>query len=602
MTGSRMSHTRSIQPSTHPGIATIPFAETMRRMSRPASLSVPAFAFVLLSLLGLLVPAPAQETPAPQTAAPEELLGQPPAETPSADPAEPAEAAPPAESTVIWWNRPVVVFRSQTAQLEPAARKADAEGRIEAAAASLLEGEVRTEAAELEDDEGVRFLVGDEYLFTLLRSDLDELAGGTLDEAREQVLVNLAEIRSARIEQGSAQAIARGVTSALIATGVLVVALIVLRLLTRLLAGFVERKIGSWKRLHLARADLRPHVATLAEQLVKIGALGLGLYLSCVWIAFAFHQFPLTEPLGLAFTARLRDFGMGLLRGIASSIPGLVTAGIILLVARWMARLTDRVIRSMGRSGDTGVMAADTAKATRRIAVVAIWLFAIVLAYPYLPGSGSEAFKGISVLLGLMVSLGSSGMINQMMSGFVLLYSGSVRTGEYVKVGEIEGTVTEMGMLAVKVLTPQKEYLTIPNAVMIANPSTNYSRLAKDTGVPISVAVTIGYDAPWRQVHQLLEEAAKATEGVVEAPGPRVVQKALSDWYAEYVLTCYTAQAEGKNGVLSELNGQIQDAFNEAGIQIMSPHYFDDKAEPMVVPRDRWFPQLGPSGPPGTSS
>ena len=548
---------------------------------------------ILVATLVTLAPAtlPAQE-PA-ETAPPSAVLEQPPGEE------SPAETAPqrPAEATLVWWNRPVAVFRSPSAQLGPEARVADALKNIESVSGQLLESEVRTEPAELEDDTGHRFLIGDTYLFTLLESDLDELEGRSLDETRGEVLANLEEIRAARLEQGSAQAIARGVTVALVATVVFVLALFVLRLLPRRLAAFALRRISDWKRLKFSRADLRPHFGTLAEQIVKITGLLLGFYLLCVWVAFVFHQFPLTEPLGLAFTERLRNFGMGLLRGIAAAIPGLITATIILLVARWLAHMTDRVIRSMGRSDDTGILAADTAKATRRIAVVAIWIFGIVLAYPYLPGSGSEAFKGISVLLGLMVSLGSTGMINQVMSGFVLLYSGSVRTGEYVKVGEIEGTVTEMGMLAVKVLTPQKEFLTIPNAVMISNPSTNYSRLAKDTGVPISVAVTIGYDAPWRQVHELLRSAAEATGGVVESPPPKVIQKALSDWYAEYVLTCYTDKAEGKNAVLSELNGEIQDAFNEAGIQIMSPHYYDDKPEPMVIPRDRWFPSAPPAAP-----
>ncbi|MHC4923311.1 MAG: mechanosensitive ion channel family protein [Planctomycetota bacterium] len=507
------------------------------------------------------------------------------------------EAAAPVESTLVWWNRPVAVFRSQTTQLDPEARTADALGRIEAAADQLLETEVTTDPAEIEGDEGYRFLVGETYLFTLLKSDLDELAEEDLEAGRERVLGNLEEIRRARIEQGSASAIARGITSALIATAVFVGVIVLLRLLTRAVAGFVERRIRAWRRLKLARADLRPHLATLSEQLVKVAALFLGFYLFCVWVAFVFHQFPLTEPLGLAFTARLKEFGGNLLRAGAGAIPGLVTAGVILILARWAARMVDRVIRSMGRDGDAGVLVADAAKATRRIAVAVIWIFGIVLAYPYLPGSGSDAFKGISVLLGLMVSLGSTGMINQVMSGFVLLYSGSVRTGEYVRVGKIEGTVTEMGILAVKLLTPQKEFLTIPNAVMISNPSTNYTRLSKDTGVPITANVTIGYDAAWRQVHQLLVDAAKATGGVVADPGPRVMQNALSDWYAEYTLTCYTDRAEGKNAVLSELNGQIQDAFNGASIQIMSPHYYDDKAEPLVIPRDRWFPKMGPGDP-----
>lgn len=497
---------------------------------------------------------------------------------------------PPPESTLVWWNRPIATFRSSTTQLPPDSRSVAALERIESNAEILLDTEVSAEPAEVEDDKGYRFLAGEAYLFTLLESDLEELSGEGLDAARDEVLNRLAEVRNARIKQGSAQAIAQGVTTAVVATVILVVSLILLRFLSRIVSSFVERRIRSWNRLRFARADLRPHLATLAEQLVKITALLLSLNLFCFWVAFVFNQFPLTEPLGLAFTERLKEFGTGLLRTAAGSMPGLVTAGIIFLIARWVARMADRVIRSMGRTDDTGILAADTAKATRRIAVVVIWIFAIVLAYPYLPGSDSDAFKGISVLLGLMVSLGSTGLINQIMSGFVLLYSGSVRTGEYVRIGEIEGTITEMGMLAVKLLTPQKEFLTIPNAVMIGNPSTNYTRLSKETGVPVTISVTIGYDAPWRRVHQLLIDAARATEGVVEAPEPRVLQKELSDWYAEYTLTCYTAKAEGRNGVLSELNGQIQDAFNDAKIQIMSPHYFDDKSQPLVVPREQWFP------------
>ena len=157
-------------------------------------------------------------------------------------------------------------------------------------------------------------------------------------------------------------------------------------------------------------------------------------------------------------------------------------------------------------------------------------------------------------------------------------------------VGEIEGTITEMGILAVKVLTPPGEFLIIPNAVMITNPTTNFNRLKKETGVPVNSVVTIGYDAPWRQAHELLLAAASQTSGVIENPAPKVLQKALSDWYAEYTLIVYADEPSARGSILSELNGQIQDAFNGAGIQIMSPHYKDDPPEPMVIPKERWFP------------
>ena len=556
--------------------------------------------FAWLLLVPTLGAQEATDDPPPPDELPAEAVlpdPQSPAKTGSEEEAIKEKPAP-AESTLIWWNRPIVVFRSPSAPQVPEARRAEALKRVESASEHLFQSEVTTEFVQVEEDYGYRFLVEEEFLFTILKSDLDQLKGEDLETARKQIVANLNGIRAARIEQSSAEGIARAVTSVLIATAILIGALFVLRLVVRFFAARLKRIIANWKRLKLARADLRPHIATLAEQFAKAAGVIVGLYLCSYWIAFCFSQFPLTEPLGTIFTSRLKDLATGLLGTALHAIPGVFTAIVILLLTRWLARMVDRVIRSMGRSDDSGVLAEDTAKATRRIAMVVIWLFGLVLAYPYLPGSGSDAFKGMSLLIGLMVSLGSSGMINQIMSGFVLLYSGSVRTGEYVKIGQIEGTVTEMGILAIKILTPQKEYLTIPNAVVVSNPSTNYTRLSEDTGVPISVTITIGYDAPWRQVHQLLMEAAAATEGILPQPEPRVLQKALCDWYAEYVLTAYTGQAEGRAKVLSELNGQIQDAFNECGIQIMSPHYHDDKTEPLVIPRTQWYPEIPPQNPP----
>jgi small-conductance mechanosensitive channel len=241
-------------------------------------------------------------------------------------------------------------------------------------------------------------------------------------------------------------------------------------------------------------------------------------------------------------------------------------------------------------------MTTDTAKATRRIVTGLIWLFAMVVAYPYIPGSGSEAFKGLSVLDGLMISLGSTGLINQVMSGFVILYSGAIRTGEYAKIGNIEGTVREMGLLATKIRTPTLEYITVPNAVIIANPTTNYSRFADRHGAVVSTTVTIGYDTPWRQVHAMLLRAAKNTNGVRNQPPPRILQRGLSDFYAEYTLIFYIDKPQKRTQVLSELHGMIQDEFNEHGVQIMSPHFNSQPEDNLYVPKDKWF--LPPARPP----
>ena len=554
------------------------------RMLHMSRIAGPLLGF-LLSLAPLALAenqsAPPAESTLPSKATPTE-------DPPQTTTEEPVAAIP--ASPLEWWNREITVFRSTKTQLSPEARTADATGKIQQSSDRLLASPVVTETAEVDGEATTRFLIGDEYLFTLLTSDLDELAGQTLEEETKQIISKMEVIRQARIEQGSAEAIVKEITAAIVATVIFIAAVFLLRIISRRLSTFVERRIRGIRRLRVARTDLRPHFGLLSKQFIRVLLFFLGFYLFCIWVAFVFHQFPLTEPLGSAFTEHLKNFATSLLDTCLAALPGLATAAIILFATRWLARLVDRVVRSMGDDDNTGAMTNDTAKATRRISIACIWIIGVVLAYPYLPGSGSDAFKGISVLLGLMVSLGSSGMINQVMSGFVLLYSGSVRTGEYIKVGEIEGTITEMGILAVKVLTPPGEFLIIPNAVMITNPTTNYTRLKKDTGVPINSVVTIGYDAPWRQVHELLITAARQTDGVIETPGPKVLQKALSDWYAEYTLVAYAAEPQDRTGILSELNGHIQDAFNEAGLQIMSPHYQKDPAEPMVIPKDRWFP------------
>ena len=166
----------------------------------------------------------------------------------------------------------------------------------------------------------------------------------------------------------------------------------------------------------------------------------------------------------------------------------------------------------------------ETAQPTRRLVTTLMWLLALIASYPYLPGSDSDAFKGVSVFVGLVVSLGSSGIVNQIMSGMTLTYSRALRLGDFVRIGETEGTVTHLGNLSTKVKTPTREDITIPNAVVVSTPITNYSRYAAAEGVLVPTTVTIGYDVPWRQVHALLLLAAERTAGIRRTPLPVVRQ------------------------------------------------------------------------------
>ena len=270
---------------------------------------------------------------------------------------------------------------------------------------------------------------------------------------------------------------------------------------------------------------------------------------------------------------------------------------VIFLIARFIVRLM-RAFFAGVEAGRIDVPWVDsmTARPTGKLLAAIVWILALVAAYPYIPGSESAAFKGIGVFVGLMLSIGSSGIVNQAVSGLMLMYTRALRPGEFVQIGDIEGTVTSIGFLNTRVETLRHEEINIPNAVIAGSITRNYSRLAGDGGVRVATKVTIGYDAPWRQVQAMLQLAAQRTSGAnTEAP-PRVLQSALHDFYVEYTVLVSVADPTRRLATLNELHGHIQDVFNEHGVQIMSPNYEADPEAPKVVPRDRWY--AAPAVPP----
>ena len=292
-----------------------------------------------------------------------------------------------------------------------------------------------------------------------------------------------------------------------------------------------------------------------------------------------------------------------MLGAVVAAVPDLMAAVVIFFLAYGLTRALDRFFANVqSRALQVPWLDADVVGPTRRIATVVVWLFALAMAYPYLPGSQTEAFKGLSVLVGLMLSLGASSMVGQAASGLILTYGRTYRKGEFIRVGDHEGTVTELGIFTTRMRTGLGEELTISNATILAGTIRNYSRAVQGEGFVLDTTVTIGYDTPWRQVHALLAEAARRTPGVVQDPLPQVFQTALSDWYPVYRLVCQARPTEPgpRATVLSALHANIQDVFNEYGVQIMSPQYFEDPVKPKVVPPADWYaaPAVAPKDAP----
>ena len=484
------------------------------------------------------------------------------------------------------WEREIAVFRAPIGSLSPADRRDMALQRIQDLPKSALYDKVTMENVNLGEVRGISFLSGRRFLFTLMDGDVDAASGTTLGETGNKVLGNLETFRLARLEQRSLPLILRGAGVALIATLVFAGFLFGLVRLGRIIRRFFIRRAEWISQLKRNELDLRPAFLQISSRITGIIISAIGLTGAYIWITVVLAQFPYTAGWAEILGRHVASLGTSLLSSALSSLPNVLVVIALFFLTRGTVRLTDQILRSFeSLAEESEFIARDTARATRRIASVLIWIFGVVIAYPYIPGSGSEAFKGISVLVGLMISLGSAGLVNQIMSGFVVLYSGAVRTGEFARVGDVEGTIIEIGLLSTKVLTAKNEYVTVPNAVLIGKDTLNYSRLTDGCQPELSTSVTIGYNAPWRQVHSMLLQAADGTPGIRDQPQPRVLQTGLSDFYVEYELRFVPADVRRKCVVLSDLHQRIQSVFHENGVQIMSPH-FESQPEDPVLPAE----------------
>lgn len=308
--------------------------------------------------------------------------------------------------------------------------------------------------------------------------------------------------------------------------------------------------------------------------LANIGRYLIILLQLLVTVPILFSIFPQTEDLALKIFSYLWTPVRAILKGIVDYIPNLFTIFVIYFAIRYVIKgvkyLADEI--ESGKLKISGFYP-DWAHPTFHIVRFLLYAFMIAMIYPYLPGSSSGVFQGISVFVGLIVSLGSSTVIGNIIAGLVITYMRPFKLGDRIKLNDTTGNVIEKTPFVTRLKTPKNELVTIPNSFIMSSHTTNYSSSARNYGLIIHSEVTIGYDAPWRKVHELLIGAAKSTPGVVDEPEPFVLETSLSDWYPVYQINAYIREADQLAQIYSDLHQNIQDKFNEAGIEIMSPHY-----------------------------
>ncbi|HBS7197978.1 mechanosensitive ion channel [Klebsiella pneumoniae] len=500
--------------------------------------------------------------------------------------------------TVTIFHQPVVMLQATFGQTTPEERVLRTRSALRAFTEDDIRQPLRVVPVIRYGQPGRLFLMNGKPVLLLSQADLDEGDDLTLDQAAQRVLARMEAQRTSLQEQFNNRYLFISAGKAL--AGALLLALFyygALRAWRRVRRFFLLRILE--KRSAIPQ-HWRRYLGNIEVRLYAVLVILLGMLACYLWLSWAFSLFPWTR----VWSESLGDWSLGVIRdlslSIVASLPGLMIVVLIFLLTWLIIRLVKVVLDQVaaGRIQVPGIHP-ETISATRRLISVVIWLFALSAAYPFLPGANSLAFKGISVFFGLMLTLGSTGVMTHAMSGLVLIYSRALRKGDWIRLADNEGQVSEIGVLATKILTRENYIVTVPNAVVVSGKIINLSAESADGGVNLTTSVTIGYDTPWRQVHALLELAARRTPGIDQQIAPVVRKLGLLDWYTSYELQVRllptTKLPDGRNA----LHSSIIDVFNEFGVQIMSPNFLMQPKAAVVVPQEAWYaaPAVAPQEP-----
>ena len=500
--------------------------------------------------------------------------------------------------TVTIFHQPVVMLQATFGQTTPEERVLRTRSALRAFTEDDIRQPLRVVPVIRYGQPGRQFLMNGKPVLLLSQADLDEGDDLTLDQAAQRVLARMEAQRTSLQEQFNNRYLFISAGKAL--AGALLLALFyygAFRAWRRVRRFFLLRILE--KRSAIPQ-HWRRYLGNIEVRLYAVLVILLGMLACYLWLSWAFSLFPWTR----VWSESLGDWSLGVIRhlslSIVASLPGLMIVVLIFLLTWLIIRLVKVVLDQVaaGRIQIPGIHP-ETVSATRRLISVVIWLFALSAAYPFLPGANSLAFKGISVFFGLMLTLGSTGVMTHAMSGLVLIYSRALRKGDWIRLADNEGQVSEIGVLATKILTRENYIVTVPNAVVVGGKIINLSAESADGGVNLTTSVTIGYDTPWRQVHALLELAARRTPGIDQQIAPVVRKLGLLDWYTSYELQVRllptTKLPDGRNA----LHSSIIDVFNEFGVQIMSPNFVMQPKAAVVVPQEAWYaaPAVAPQEP-----
>lgn len=439
------------------------------------------------------------------------------------------------------------------------------------------DGDIPASSVHVEEAEGLSdIFAGDVRLLGVADSD----AAGS-GKSRAQLAGDYASRIRVAVEKyrsdWSWRALFRGILFTLLATAVLLGTLWAL--------ARVRDKFRAWRRSWTRHAPDVPALQAAARAFDRPVQSALTVLETVAFWAIILLLFNLYVPLVLSFfpgssalSQRLQDWVFAPFSNVwgqlVSFLPNLLIIILVSIVTFYAVRLSNILFLAIAKGQlQFGGFYTEWADPTSKLMRVLIVLLAVVVVYPYLPGSESAAFKGISVFIGVLLSLGSSSAVANAFAGTILIYARAFHVGDRVRVGDSEGDVIERTIFVTRLRTIKNEVITVPNSTILSGPVTNFSGESGSPGLILHTTLTIGYDAPWPQVQDLLIKAASSTPRVLASPSPYVLQTALNDFNVSYQINAYTDRPNEMALIYSDLHSRIQDEFNKAGVEIMSPGY-----------------------------
>ncbi len=522
-----------------------------------------------------------------------------------------ASSPPPAETeTETEYARAMVtldgepLFPVRGVMAYPAEKRAQViAGRIQAVAA---DPSVSVDALRfVETEHGSDILAGDQFLMTVTEADARR-EGVTHRWMAEAMRRRIADAITAYRSERAPRALVIKVVYTLGATLLAGLLLLGIRRTFRWLDGLAERRFRariegleaqSFRILQARQISAAVHGLLASLQVVSYVAV-VYLYLHVI-----LELYPWSRPLSRRLSTVLLEPLGSMASGVLDAVPNLIFIALLVLVTRYLLKLVRLFFA--GIAGGTITLVnfdREWAWPTYRIVRFVAVAFAVVVAYPYIPGSTSPAFQGVSIFIGVVFSLGSSSLISNLIAGYSMTYRRAFHVGDRIQVGDVTGDVTESGLMVTRVRTVKNEEIVVPNSTILTSHIINYSTLAQKGGLILHTTVGIGYETPWRQVEAMLLMAVDRTPGLLKEPRPFVLQKALGDFCITYEINAYSNDPQAMARLYTELHRNILDVFNEYNVQIMTPAYEGDPEQLKVVPREQWFsaparpPDVAPPG------